>query len=204
MATVPTGAKIRGPLAEGGIRHWFLICAHFSALMQGVLCSQVRLRAQALCEANAKRTFNKQGGLTPWPMLCKWTWHRARFIRGADVTRTKWPLSVEKPKRPHLAARKHASQWVWHISLPFCSLQSSENKACLLLGSKCVCLWQESVRPDFHSQWHQGALWPAAKLKIVLSGLVRHTHTYTRTQKNPLYSNKLINSEHTQQTQQSH
>lgn len=67
-------------------------------------------------------------------------------------------------------------------------------------GSKCEHLWQESVRPDFYSQWQQGAVWPAAELKIVPSGLARHT----RTKKNPLCSNKLINSEHTRQTQQSH
>lgn len=44
-------------------------------------------------------------------------------------------------------------------------------------GSKCEHLWQESVRPDFYSQWQRGAVWPAAELKIVPSGLARHTRT---------------------------
>lgn len=185
MATVPTGAKIRGPLADGGIRHWFLICAHFCAVMQGVLCSQACRRAQALCGEIVKRTFSEQGGLTLWPVFHKWTWHSVRFICAADMRDKVTPECGETKEAPFSGALTCLTMTLAHLTSLFARYSRLKIKRAPVSphGSKCECLWQESVRPDFHSQWHQGALWPAAKLKIVVSGLARHTCTYAHTHK---------------------
>lgn len=107
----------------------FLICAHFCAVMHGLPCSQARLRAQTLCGTNVKRTINKHGGLTLWPALHKPPWHRARFVGAADM-KDKVTSECEETKEAPFSS---ALQWVWHISLPFRSLQ---NKACARVSSR--------------------------------------------------------------------
>lgn len=179
MATIPTGDKIRGALADGGIRRRFLICAHFCAVIQGVLCSQARLGA-LLC-----------GGGT-----CE-----------KGIQRARWPHTLTRASQMnvaqssvHLGCRHEGQSDLWvgrnqrgpierRANMPHNDFGTShflfthyghlkiKRTPVSPHGSKCEHLWQEHVRPDFYSQWQRGAVWPAAELKIVQSGLARHTRT---------------------------
>lgn len=182
-------------LRSGATRWWWNKTLILNRCSLGVLRSQAHLRAQALCGAIVKRTFSKQGCLTLWPVPHKWTWRRARFICGADMKDNVTSERGETKEAPFSSALTCLTMSLARLASLFARYSRLKIKRARVSphSSRCECLWQESARPNFHSQWHWGALWPAAKLKIVLRGLARHTHKNNR-----LYSNKLINSEHTQ------